>query len=89
MIRLSYPILLADVSQFGHFYFLTLENQTKAFGHPFYDIFVPQKVSRSEISDDVIACNLLFGPLLSQSKIVATHMLKLEFFFARYFLRNF
>ena len=29
---------------------------------PFYDIFVPQKVPLSKISDDVMACDLWFGP---------------------------
>ena len=29
---------------------------------PFYDIFVPQKVPLSKISDDVIACDFWFGP---------------------------
>ena len=32
------------------------------FGLPFYDIFVTQKVPLSKISDDVIACDLWFGP---------------------------
>ena len=36
---------------------------------PFYDIFAPQKVSFSKIFDDVIACDLGFGP--PQSKILA------------------
>ena len=29
---------------------------------PFYDIFAPQKVPFFKISDDVIACDLWFGP---------------------------
>ena len=29
---------------------------------PFYDIFAPQKVTFSKISDDVIAWDLWFGP---------------------------
>ena len=39
---------------------------------PFYDIFAPQKITFSKISDDVIACDLWFGP--PQSKILATPM---------------
>ena len=38
---------------------------------PFYDIFAPTKISSFEVSDDVIACDLWFGPPL-QSKILAT-----------------
>ena len=41
---------------------LTVVNHTTATGHPFYDIFVPQKVPVSKISDDVIACDLRFPP---------------------------
>ena len=29
---------------------------------PIYDIFAPQKITFSKISDDVIACDLWFGP---------------------------
>ena len=50
--------------------FLTLVNHTTASGLPLNDIFAPQKVSVSKISDDVIACDLRFGP--PQSKILAT-----------------
>ena len=35
---------------------------------PFYDIFAPQNVPLLKISDDGMACNLLFGPALPQSK---------------------
>ena len=38
---------------------------------PSYDIFVPQKFPRLKIFDDVIACDLWFGPPY-QSKILAT-----------------
>ena len=38
---------------------------------PFYDIFVPQKIPLLKIFDDVIACDLWFGPP-DQSKILAT-----------------
>ena len=31
---------------------------------PFCDIFVPQKILRFEIFDDVFACDLQFGPPL-------------------------
>ena len=41
---------------------------------PFYEIFAPQKVPFLKISDDVIACDLWFGP--PQSKILATPMLR-------------
>ena len=47
-------------------------HQATASDLPFYDIFAPQKISFSKISDDVIACNLWFGP--PQSKILATPM---------------
>ena len=40
---------------------------------PSYDIFVPQKVPLLKIFDDVIACDLWFGPPY-QSKILATPM---------------
>ena len=63
VIRLSYTGSLAHVSHFRHFHFLILvHTQTSASGLPFYDIFVPQKVTLSKIFDDVIACNLWFGP---------------------------
>ena len=39
----------------------------------FYDIFAPQKVPFLKIFDDVIACDLWFGPL-PLSKILATPM---------------
>ena len=38
---------------------------------PLYDVFVPQKVPPSKISDDVIAYDFGLGP---QSKILATPM---------------
>ena len=47
-------------------------HQATASDLPFYDIFAPQKVTFSKISDDVIACDLWFGP--PQSKILATPM---------------
>ena len=31
---------------------------------PFYDIFAPTKNSSFEVSNDVIACDLWFGPFL-------------------------
>ena len=57
MIHLSYTSLLTHVSQSENFHFSTLVNHTTDSGLPFYDIFVPQKVPLSKISDDVIACN--------------------------------
>ena len=36
--------------------------QTTASYLPFYDIFAPQKHPILKISDDVIACDLWFGP---------------------------
>ena len=39
-----------------------MPNQATASDHTFYDIFVPQKVPLSKISDDVIACHFWFGP---------------------------
>ena len=39
---------------------------------PFYDIFIPQKVPLSKISDDVIACDWWFAP--PQLKILAKPM---------------
>ena len=47
-------------------------HQATASDLPFYDIFAPQKDTFSKISDDVIACDLWFGP--PQSKILATPM---------------
>ena len=44
---------------------------------PFYDIFAPQKITFSKISDDVIACDLWFGPP-PQSKILATPMMRVD-----------
>ena len=46
--------------------------QATASDLPFYDIIAPQKLPLSKIFDDVIACDLCFGP--SQSKILATPM---------------
>ena len=40
---------------------------------PLYDIFAPQKVPLLKISDDVIGCDLWFGPP-PQSNILATPM---------------
>ena len=37
--------------------------QAKASDRSFYDIFAPQKVPPSKLSDDVIACDLWFAPL--------------------------
>ena len=51
---------------------LTLVNQNMATGQPFYDIFVPQNVPLSKISDYVTAYDFWFAPL--QSKILATPM---------------
>ena len=39
-----------------------MPNQATASGLPFYDVFVPPKVSFSKISGDVIACDLWFAP---------------------------
>ena len=52
---------------------------------PFYDIFVLQKVPFSQISDDVIACDLWFAPppLPFQSKILALPMAGMLKFFAK------
>ena len=41
-------------------------HQATAFDLPFYDIFAPTKNSCFEVSDDVIACGLRFGPPLNQ-----------------------
>ena len=43
MMRLNYTNLLAHVSQFENFYFLTLVNHITASGLPFYDIFAHKK----------------------------------------------
>ena len=48
------------------------QNQASASDLPLYDIFVPQKVPLLKISDDVVACDLWFGP--PQSKILAAPM---------------
>ena len=48
-------------------------HQATASDLPFYDIFAQQKITFSKICDDVIACDLWFGP--PQSKILATPML--------------
>ena len=37
-------------------------HQATASDLPFYDIFAPQKVTFSKISDNVIECDLWFGP---------------------------
>ena len=39
-----------------------MPNQATASDLPFYDIFVPQKVPLSEISDDFNACDFWFAP---------------------------
>ena len=39
-----------------------MPKQATASDHIIYDIFVPQKVPLSKISDDVIACRFWFGP---------------------------
>ena len=54
-------------------FLLTCQHQATAFDLPFYDIVASTKNSFFEISDDVIACNLRFGP--PQSKILATPMI--------------
>ena len=73
------------VSQFRRFHFLTFclsplplakslfEGQTRPQLFPFHDIFVPQKVPLSKVSDDVIVCDLWFAP--PQSKTLAMHMI--------------
>ena len=38
-------------------------NQATSFNLPFNDTLTQQKVPLSKISDDVIACDLWFGPL--------------------------
>ena len=67
-------------------FLVTCQHQATAFDLPFYDIFAPTKNSCFEVSDDVIACDLRFGP--PQSKILATSMggrmmLKQEIFGAK------
>ena len=47
-----------------------MPNQATASDHKFYDMFVPQKVPLSKISDDVIVCHFWFDP--PQSKVLAT-----------------
>ena len=44
------------------FSLLTLVNDTTGTYHPLYDIFVPQKVPLSKISDHVVACDLRSPP---------------------------
>ena len=39
----------------------------QAFDLLFYDIFPPQKVPLSKISDHIIVCDLWFGPLPNQN----------------------
>ena len=46
------------------------QHQATASDLPFYDIFAPTKNFSFQVSDDVIACGLWFGP--PQSKILAT-----------------
>ena len=77
MIRLNYSTLLYStrlpVLTFSHFnywfkssplneFLVTCQHQATAFDVPFYDIFAPTKNSCFEVSDDVIACDLRFGP---------------------------
>ena len=53
-------------------FLLTCQHQATAFDLPSCDIFASAKNSSFEVSDDVIACDLRFGP--PQSKILATPM---------------
>ena len=53
-------------------FLVTCQHPATAFGLPFYNIFAPSKNSSFEVSDDVIASDLCFGP--PQSKILATPM---------------
>ena len=76
MIRFSYTRLLSHVSQFSRFgylnlglsplplakFYLSANTQATATNLPFYDISVPQKVPLSKNFDNVIACDLWFGP---------------------------
>ena len=43
-------------------FLVTCQHQATAFDLPFYDVFAPTKNSCFEVSDDVIACDLRFGP---------------------------
>ena len=43
-------------------FLVTCQHQAKASDLPFYDIFAPTKKSSFEVSDDVIVCDLWFGP---------------------------
>ena len=52
---------------------LTLVKETRGSGLPFYDIFNPQKVSLSKISNTLLRVIGGLGP--SQSKILATSMM--------------
>ena len=78
MIRLNHSTLLYStrlpIQTFSHFnywfkfsplneFLLTCQHQATAFDVQFYDIFAPTKNSFFEVSDDVIACDLRFGPL--------------------------
>ena len=49
------------------------QHQATASDLPFYNIFAIQKVPFFKIFDDIIACDLWFGP--PQSNILATPML--------------
>ena len=77
MIRLNYSHLLTQtrlpIETFSHFNYwfkpfplnefpVTCQHQATAFDVPFYDIFAPAKNFPVEVSDDVIACDLLFWP---------------------------
>ena len=55
ILTISLPLPLAKI-------LLYCQQQGKALDLPFHDIFAPQKVPLLKISDDVIACNLWFGP---------------------------
>ena len=72
----QYTSLLNTSPNFGHFHILTIglkpplqnefvvtrQHQVTASDLPVYDIFAPQKNSSFELSDDVIVCDLWFGP---------------------------
>ena len=60
--QLRYTNLLNARLPIYTFSSVTLVKQTTGSGHPFYDIFVQQKVPLLKISDDVIACDRWFGP---------------------------